>query len=385
MARYLSGRAVLAVAITGLLGILAPADSTGQDNKPPAPPDDASPLGGDHTSRDPRKCKKCSPALGKALSYLSAKGSSAGFVQGYMLGWLGLIDSSNANYASKCLSQAGSARSVGFNGNWFISIPGIFLAGAYYRYGDGRAASGMQQIAVDAQKNQHHTGGWHHNKNFKMQGYSEDLGIVTAMLFGMFMTMKGAGAGLPKDMIDRCEKNLEGIMGSTGIGYGTGKGDYDTAGSRGAYAFMGLHFGGQTDHPFYEKLKSAVARQVKTMDKGHAVGCLHFLSMAIANYLAGNYDAVAAEWIDKLIEKQGADGSILLGDDMVGGGEEKNIGGKVGSTAVFAIMLLLQKPGAFDPPKKKEPAAKGKPAGGSPFGKPKDKDEAKVETPGANK
>lgn len=385
MARYLSSRAVLAVAIAGALGFLAPVHSTGQDNKAPAPPDEASPLGGDHTSRDPRKCKKCSPALGKALSYLSAKGSSAGFAQAYMLGWLGLVDSSSAHYASKCLSQAGSARSVGFNGNWFISIPGIFLAGAYYRYGDGRAASGMQQIAVDAQRNQHHTGGWHHNKNFKMQGYSEDLGIVTAMLFGMFMTMKGAGAGLPKDMIERCEKNLESIMGSTGIGYGTGKGDYDVAGSRGAYAFMGLHFGGQTDHPFYGKLKSAIMRQVKTLDKGHAVGCLHFLSMSIANYLAGNYDAVAAEWIDKLIEKQGADGSILLGDDMVGGGEEKTIGGKVGSTAVFAIMLLLQKPGAFDPPKKKEPAAKGKPAGGSPFGKPKEKDDAKVETPGTGK
>ncbi|HLG42462.1 MAG TPA: DUF6288 domain-containing protein [Planctomycetota bacterium] len=382
MARILSSRAVLAVALVGLFGFV-PEISVGQDNKPPEEP--PSPLGGEHNSRDPRKCKKCSPALSKALSFLSSKGSSAGFAQGYMLGWLGLVDPSSGQYATKCLSQAGSARAVGFNGNWFTSIPGIFLAGAYYRYGDGRAASGMQAIATDAQKNQHHTGGWHHNKNFKMQGYSEDLGIVTAMLFGMFMTLKGAGSGLPKDMIDRCEKNIESIMGSTGIGYGTGKGDYDTAGSRGAYAFMGLHFGGQTDHPFYEKLKSAIARQIKTMDKGHAVGCLHFLSMSIANYLAGNYDALATEWIDKLIAKQGADGSILLGDDGVGGGEEKNIGGKVGSTAVFAIMLLLQKPGAFDPPKKKEPAAKGKPAGGSPFGKPKEKDDSKVETPGTKK
>jgi hypothetical protein len=359
--------------------LLIPGSAPGQDEEKPE--EDPSPLGGEHTSRDPKKCKKCSRALSKALSYIRRKGNSTGWVQTMMLGWLGLVDRNYSNFTGKALQKAGQAKSMGFNGNWYIAIPAIFCAAAYYRYKDGRAAGAMSRIAADARKNQHKTGGWHHNKNFKMQGYSDDLGILTAMLFGMFQTMKGHKRSVNKGMLEKCEKNLESIMGSTGIGYGTGKGKGDRAGSRGAYALMGLYFGGQKDHPFFAKLRAALPRQVASLDKGHAVGCLHFLSVAIAHYLAGIYDDLAKVWIDKLIEKQQGDGSILLGDDEAGGGEEKTIGGKVGSTAVFAIMLLLQQPGRLEPPKKR--GAKGKNSGprDSPFGKPR----GKVETPSSKK
>lgn len=370
-------RAVPAVALLFGLALSARAQ-----DKTPAP----SPLGGQHTSRDPRRCKRCAPALSKALSYVAGKAGSAGYTQKLMLGWLGLVDPSCSEYTGRAIQLATSARSVGFNGNWYIALGGIFLAAVYYRYRDGRAAGGMQSIMVEAQKNQHYTGGWHHNKNFKKQGYSEDLGILTAMLFGMFMTMKGHGMSVPRPMLEKAEKNLESLMGPTGIGYGTGKGKFDTAGSRGAYAFMGLHFGGASNHPFYEKLKSGMRSRIASMNKGHAVGCLHFLSMSIGAYLAGFYDEVAKEWIDQCIDRQGADGSILLGDDGVGGGEGKTLGDKVGSTAVFAIMLLLQKPGAFDPPSRpqarKKPRKKPGRSGGSPFGRPRPREPAREKTRG---
>jgi hypothetical protein len=95
--------------------------------------------------------------------------------------------------------------------------------------------------------------------------------------------------------------------------------------------------------------------------------------MALAAYHLGPeaYDKFAAQWIDKCIGMQDADGGILLGDDGVGGGEGNILGGKCGSTAVFAIMLLLQKPGQFDPPQKKKEAGKVRPPGESPFSQKK--------------
>jgi hypothetical protein len=372
------------VARTVLALLLFPIFPSAQDQKPPEPP---SPLGGEHNSRDPRKCRVCSVALGKALSYLSAKGGSCGFTERLMMGWLGLVDKSGScsGYAGRAISAAGGARSAGFNGNWAIGLAGIFLAGAQYKLGQGGA---MGQIAADAEKHQHHTGGWHHNKNFNMKGYSEDLGILTCMLYGMFMVMKSRGMGVSATMIEKAERNLESIMGSTGVGYGTGKGDYDTAGSRGAYLFMGLHMAGMTDHKYYAKMLSAIQGQIGSLDKGHAVGCLHFLSVSVACHLAGPdvYDRLAAAWIDKLIAKQEADGAILLGDDGVGGGEGKTLGNKVGSTAVFALMLMLQEPGVFAPPKRPESKNKPQaPGSGSPFSQKPKPSEGNTKTEGSSK
>jgi hypothetical protein len=345
--------------------------SAAQDKSP-------SPLGGGHDSRDARKCKVCAPALQKAIEYVGkhppgGRTFGAPFAGTLLQGWLGLIDGTPATdpFLKKAVSAASRANAGGFNGNWIIAMAGSFLTEVHRHRPDDGLKAAFTRIADEAAKNQHFTGGWHHNKKFKMQGYSDDLGVVTAMLFGTFCYMKSIGLPVREEMFKKAEDNLHSLLSDSGIDYGTGLKSGDIAGSRGAYAFLGLHAAGRTDHEIYKTMLSAFPGRFPNADKGHAVGALHFLSVALAAYRMGPemYDKFAAEWIDKCLAKQDPDGGILLGDDAVGGGEGNILGGKSGSTAVFAIMLLLQQPGRFDPPKKNGPARaeKNAPGGPSPF------------------
>jgi hypothetical protein len=158
-------------------------------------------------------------------------------------------------------------------------------------------------------------------------------------------------------VFDRAEKNLETLKIPTGIGYGTGSNATDRVGSHGAYAYIGIAMAEAKDNKFYDHLTGTIHGRFNRLAEGHCVSCLHWLSVSVACYLQGQdtYDSLCKEWLDKCMAKQQPDGSVLLGDDKAGGGEEKYLGDRVGSTAVFALMLMLQEPGCFDPARGNKP------------------------------
>jgi hypothetical protein len=99
----------------------------------------------------------------------------------------------------------------------------------------------------------------------------------------------------------------------------------------------------------------------KATDSGHAYPPLHFMAVAMAMHLAGPdiFNLFGNFWIDKLIKLQQADGSIEL--PHTEGKQLQKEDKFIASTAAFAIILLLQNPGAMERslPKAKRPGTAG--------------------------
>jgi hypothetical protein len=87
-------------------------------------------------------------------------------------------------------------------------------------------------------------------------------------------------------------------------------------------------------------------------------------------HLLGRYGSFAGYWLPKLSKEQAADGTVKMLNDGNIDGDQQWDSSRVGATAAFAIMILLQKHDFF-PKREKAPAAAKKPGGSSPFGSKK--------------
>jgi hypothetical protein len=256
----------------------------------------------------------------------------------------------------ECVRYCGQAiKDEGFNRNWYLSMSMIFLAEYATRYGltpevEKALAEGLKMAA----KQQEDTGGWCHHlrmwkeDNYNKKGGGQDLGMVTAMIYGAFVEMKALGVTVGP-MMEKTQKNLETISDGMGVRYGTDNGVGDAAMARASWVLMSLLATNQTAHPLYPKYAKGLEQRYKKIEEGvHGFSPLHYFSVAAAMHRLGPdlYSKFTAEYLDRLIKTQNAEGVVPLhGED------------EIASTAVFACIVMMQKPGAFRPPLKRKPAA----------------------------
>ena len=145
--------------------------------------------------------------------------------------------------------------------------------------------------------------------------------------------------------------------------------------ARASWVLMALLAANQPTHPLYAKYEKGIEQRYKKIEDGvHGFAPLHYFSVAAAMHRLGPdlYAKFTTEYLDKLIKTQTAEGVVPLhGED------------DVASTAVFACIIMMQKPGAFRPPLKKKPVPAEEPKPGAPALATGEKPRAKAADPKA--
>jgi hypothetical protein len=282
---------------------------------------------------------------------------------GYMMGGFAfLMEGESPKELEECVRYCCQAiTDEGFNRNWYLSMSMNFLAEYATRYGlSPKVEKALADGLAMARQQQEETGGWcHHLRMWKEGDYNkkgggQDLGMVTTMMYGAFLEMKALGVTLGPVM-DRAQKNLESLSDGMGVRYGTDNGVGDAAMARASWVLSALLATGNTAHPFFPKYEKGLLQRYPKIDEGvHGFSPLHWFSVSAAMHRLGPeaYAKFTAEYLDRLVKSQTAEGVVpLSGED------------EVASTAVFACIVLMQKPGVFVPPRqRKKPAEEPKPA-----------------------
>jgi hypothetical protein len=254
-----------------------------------------------------------------------------------------------------------------FNGNWFVAYSALFLAIVYShdKLPDVKEAleAGFQ-VALRTREDD--TQGWGHNKGWgRSSGYYKkggavDLGIVTATMLSAALIARENGVDVPPSLIEGARKNLASISRNGVVTYGTSNG-WTGFVSRSAAAFAGLHAAKQSSDPIYTAVTQGLPKEISGTEKGHAYGPIHFFANALAMQLMGKFSEYGNFWIAALNSRQQSDGSVAMQHDGGKRGTEKP---ELGATAVYALMLLMQKEKLLPAPGK-GPRAPG--GGSSPF------------------
>jgi hypothetical protein len=344
---------ILAIACVAMFGSAA---APAQD-KPPAA----------HTSPDYRKCKKCLPALSKAMAYLKAnfenpktKRVIGSMTPGYMMaGFAFMMDGEgSAKELEKCVRHCTEAiNDTGYNRNWYLGMCFFFLAEYSMKYGmTPQIEKAFQSGLKKAEEQQEKTGGWcHHLRMWTEDGYNkkgggQDLGMINTMMFGAFMELKTLGIN-PGPIVDRTQKCLETISDGVGIRYGTDNNVGDAGMARASFALLGLQATGRVTHPFYSKYTKGIEQRYKHVKEGvHGFAPYHWFSTAAACHRMGPdmYRKYVDEHLDRMMSTQTAEGVVPLEDD------------DVASTAVFACTIMMQKDRIFMPRSNKPSARSNK-------------------------
>jgi hypothetical protein len=319
------------------------------------------------TAQDPPKARTAA-AYDKAISHVLSQFPKASFSVKFVCGFLFLADGRYPAQLQQVIEACGRAHKSAnsFNGNWGVAMAALFLSEVYRLRPSEEVKAALLKLVETAAGSQEPTGGWTHHKGFGAgkKYCSDDLAIVTAMLYSAFRNMAASKFEPPRGLVEKTERNLLGLLTPQGLNYGTRDAWGETTGSRIGFASLGLLSAGMTDHKICSTAASALPARLPKLDRGHGTGALHLLGVVLACHRLGPdmYRRLTDAWLEKLIALQDAQGGLLLGDDKAAGGEARLMGGNAGSTAAFALMMLLHK----DPDRLK-PARRTGPGGRSPF------------------
>lgn len=316
-----------------------------------------------HNSVDPKKCKRCAIAYEKACAYLKKNHTKASFAAKMVIGWLFLADGRFHKELEQIVKEAMQWADRKGNSqhaqNWYPALAGILLA-EYYKYAP---TAEVQQALVGIVKwfteKQERTGGWF--KWFegaytdRLDYPVKDLGMLTSIIYGFLWTVKTQKIPVDDAMMKKADDCLLNILTDKGIGYGSVSRGGDKTGARGAFVLLGLDFAGQANHKIYKTYVKLLPKQIPNLDQGHHIGAFHGLGVTLGCHKLGTeaFNELVKAWLDKLIDKQGEDGSLYIGDDGDAGGEPGLLKGNHGSTAAFALMILMQDPKVLRPTRKK--------------------------------
>ena len=340
-------RWILGMLIVGGLGALDGGSAPAQE-KPPST-----------HNPDFRKCRKCAPALAKAMAYLKANLDSDKVKRpigcptgGYMMAGFAFMMDNNGEAWTKELERCvqscvNAVHDDYFNRNWYLAMGLFFLSEYSMKYGmTPKIEKALKDGLKNAREQQEETGGWcHHLRmwaegNYNKNGGGKDLGMATAMIYGALLEMKALGLGTG-DVAARAQKNLEDISDGVGIRYGTDNGVGDAAMARASYVLLALQATGNVSHPFYAKYLKGLDQRYKAIDAEiHGYSPFHYFSVAAAMHRAGpeEYRKFAEEYLDKMIASQTPEGAITLRADD-----------DIANTAVFAAIVMMQKDRIFFP------------------------------------
>jgi hypothetical protein len=343
----MNGRSgILAVVIFGVLAVEGGGPAPAQDKPPSA------------HHPDYRKCKKCAPALAKAMAYLKANLDSDKVKRpigcptgGYMMaGFAFMMDNNGESWTKeleRCVQSCVNAvHDDYFNRNWYLAMGLFFLSEYSMKYGmTPKIEKALKDGLKNAREQQEETGGWCHHLGMWKGGYNKngggkDLGMATALIYGALLEMKALGMGTG-DVAARAQKNLEDISDGVGIRYGTDNGVGDAGMARASYVLLALQATGNAGHPFYAKYLKGLEQRYKHIDEEiHGYSPFHYFSVAAAMHRAGpeEYRKYVEEYLDKMIASQTPEGVITLRADD-----------DIANTAVFAAAVMMQKDRVFCP------------------------------------
>lgn len=264
-----------------------------------------------------------------------------------------------------------------FNGNWFIAYSALFLAIVYAHEPMEDVKQALEagfKVALETREDD--TKGWGHNKGwgtssgYYKRGGAKDLGIVTATMVAAALIAREQGVDVPRSLIEGGLQNLASIARNGAVPYGTANG-FMACLSRSAAAFPGLHAAKMTSNPIYSCVSQGLAKDFPNLERGHAYGPIHFFAEAFAAQILGCFGQMAEHWLPQLTSRQDGEGATAMQHD---GGSRGREPPELGATAVYALMILMQK-NKLLPPGGRKPAVKGPggggagAVGGSPFGR----------------
>jgi hypothetical protein len=338
-------RAIPFLLLLLLPGSLAPAKEKGA----PAPLE--------HTSRDPMKCAVCRAAYEKALDRVLGQLRRSTFPVKMICGWTLLADGRHEKDLQYCIDGAIAWRKQGWRershpGNWYPALAGAFLVEVRKYRRDREVDAAIEDIVAWFASTQESTGGWykwHEGALRERLDYpTVDLGFVSALAITTMITAKAQGLRVPPETLQRAEAWMNRLTRDRGLAYGTSRGGRpsggETTGGRGAHLAVALAYAGRSEERFFEIYRRLLPTLLPKLDQGHHVGALHGLAVTMGCHVLGPkvYRQLTDLWLDRLIRKQQPDGSVTIGDDGDAGGEKGLLRGNTGSTAAFALMILLQ-------------------------------------------
>jgi hypothetical protein len=318
----------------------------------PAPPDIK------HTSPDPMKCKVCRPAYDKAVARVCDQLRRSTFPVKMVCGWLLLADGRHPKDLEHCIDTAiawktqGAYRERSHPGNWYPALAGVYLAEVNKHRPKRRIRAAMSGIIAHFAATQEKGGGWykwHEGALRERLDYpTVDLGYVTSLAMALLHTARAQGIAVPPETMRRGEEWLARCTTDRGIAYGTTRAGRrsggEKTGGRGSHLVLALGYAGKVDHRVFEVYRRLLPDLLPNLDQGHHVGALHGLAVTLGCHTLGPkvYRKLTDLWLARLMAKQEADGGLYIGDDGDAGGESGLLRGNVGSTAAFALMILLQ-------------------------------------------
>ena len=315
-----------------------------------------------HDSRHWAECRRCRGAYQRAMEHTLTRLPRASFPAKMIMGWLLLADGGHPKELDQVLQEAarwesrvGEKKPHNHRRNWYPALAGVLIA-EHAKFAPSRETrESLQGIIDHFVAVQEQTGGWFkwYEGAYKdrLDYPVKDLGILDAIILGLMHTARAQGVNVPAESLARAEACVAKLLGGGGISYGTGSGGGDTTGARGAFAMNGLLYAGLDDHPIPKAYARILPQRIPNLQKGHHVGGLHGLGVAIGCHLLGpeEYRKLTDRWLDPLIDLQQPDGGVYIGDDEDAGGEVKLLGEDDASTAAFALLILLQDPARLRP------------------------------------
>ncbi len=305
-----------------------------------------------HNAVNFRKCKRCLFAYEKALARVRKDVGSATFAAKMICAWLFLADGRYPNELQDLIKAACKwdqyRKGVQHGQNWYPALAGLFLVEAYKYYPTQEIHDQIYAIIANFVNNQERTGGWF--KWFegaykdRLDYAVKDLGMIDAITYGFLYHARALGFKVPDATLQKADACMDKITTTQGISYGTPAKWGDPTGGRGGFCIQGLSYAQMFQHKIWTTYVEWLPKAIPKMDQGHHVGGLHCLAVTLGCRTLGPvvYQKLIQTWLDKLIDKQDADGGVYIGDDGAAGGENGLLKGNIASTSSFALMILLQ-------------------------------------------
>jgi hypothetical protein len=325
---------------------------------------------------DYRQCPKCQAALGKALAYLKKNFKPQMFgliLDSFFGGFAFMMDSSESHEkelavcAKNCRDLIKPAPDGNFASptvvgeewcSWKKSMAMFFLTEYSLRYGltpENKAS--LQEGVAFAVKTQQKGGGWFHSGPKETQ-YSPDIAIIGCIYYAAFLEMKALGLD-PGPILDQTRTYLESISDGKTIGYSKGwRGGMGGGGADG-FITLGLLASGNADDTWGAGLAGWMKQHYTDAPHGHANGELHYFALGTGLHRLGHehYAKFATCHVHRLIDIQREDGGIpAMSHDITSETEflqkqktDTSLQSSFPATAVFACLLLMERPGAFSP------------------------------------
>lgn len=311
-----------------------------------------------HNSVDPLKCRVCSSAYNKALALVLKKlsGARAGRSANKILtGWLLLADGRHSAELKALVKEAITWKYPnGSQSNWYRALTALFLVEYAKFFPDQKVKRKLRELVIEFQELQWPKGGWSYKPlpGNKIAGTGSVHGMMSSIIYSFLLSAKTLGVEVPDKMLSRADASLmKCFKKGIGIGYKVSLPKGEKTGARGGILMHGLSYAGKTDHPIYRDHLTLLPKLIPDLEQAHHAGYLQGLGVVLGCFNIGPsaYKKLTDRWLDRLMARRNSDGSVCIDSDQSRFDPGVKRRETFPSTAVFALMILLQDPTRLQP------------------------------------